>query len=313
MIDCLSIIFFIVKIKEMIIIIKEKTSGIYKIENLVNSKVYIGSSKDIYKRWKEHKKKLLNNNHHSQHLQKSWNKYGENNFQFDIIEECLDIYLIEREQYWMDYYNCYHRDYGYNILPKAGSLKGNIISNETKKKMSESQKLRWTDELREEWSIKYSGSNNPFYNKTHSEEFRIKNSKNKKGKYIGSKNYNAILNEENVKEIKILLLKNELSHYEIAYKYNISESLIDKISENKVWKHVIVDGFLELIYQKHIIKPVVQLDLNNNLIRQFDSIYMVEKLTGIVAGSITKCCKGIQKTSCGFKWMYLEDYNKKIN
>ena len=56
---------------------KEKICGVYKIENSVNGKYYIGSSNNIYRRWKEHIKLLNKNNHHSPHLQFAWNKYGE--------------------------------------------------------------------------------------------------------------------------------------------------------------------------------------------------------------------------------------------
>ena len=63
-----------------------KNSGIYKITNLINKKYYIGSSLDIKRRWKEHRRNLIKNKHNNIHLQKSWNKYGENSFLFEIIE-----------------------------------------------------------------------------------------------------------------------------------------------------------------------------------------------------------------------------------
>ena len=52
--------------------------GIYKIENKVNGKVYIGQSVNIKKRWKQHKYELNSNNHVNKHLQASWNKYKQN-------------------------------------------------------------------------------------------------------------------------------------------------------------------------------------------------------------------------------------------
>lgn len=60
--------------------------GIYKIVNITNSKVYIGQSNNIKKRWTEHRSALNNNRHVNVHLQNAWNKYGENNFEFVIIE-----------------------------------------------------------------------------------------------------------------------------------------------------------------------------------------------------------------------------------
>jgi len=61
-----------------------KKSGIYKIINKVNGKYYIGSSNDIKGRWSEHKNDLKANRHDNDYLQKSWNKYGEENFEFEV-------------------------------------------------------------------------------------------------------------------------------------------------------------------------------------------------------------------------------------
>ncbi len=97
------------------------TMGIYKIENKVNGKIYIGSSKNIENRWKKHKYDLRSNNHHSEHMQNAWNKYGKENFIFKIIEEIRDEnILIEREQYWINALKSYNIDIGYNIAYRAG-------------------------------------------------------------------------------------------------------------------------------------------------------------------------------------------------
>lgn len=79
--------------------------GIYKIENKINSKVYIGSSNNIKRRWQKHKSLLKHNKHQNSHLQASWNKYGEDNFIFSIVELCSESSLLEREQYFIDKLN----------------------------------------------------------------------------------------------------------------------------------------------------------------------------------------------------------------
>jgi group I intron endonuclease len=61
--------------------------GIYKITNIYNNKCYIGESMNIERRWKEHKKSLQENKHHSYKLQKDYNQYGENAFIYEIILE----------------------------------------------------------------------------------------------------------------------------------------------------------------------------------------------------------------------------------
>lgn len=62
-------------------------SGIYKITNTENNKVYIGESLDIYRRWDEHKYDLLHNKHCNYLLQNDFNKYGIDMFNFEIIQE----------------------------------------------------------------------------------------------------------------------------------------------------------------------------------------------------------------------------------
>ena len=89
--------------------------GVYKITNLVNGKFYIGSSKNIMKRFKEHKSDLNEQMHDNLHLQNAWNQYGEGNFKFEIIEECEPSMQFEREQFYLNAFNPFE-DNGYNIV-----------------------------------------------------------------------------------------------------------------------------------------------------------------------------------------------------
>ena len=81
---------------------KQKVCGIYRIVNKSNGKFYVGSSVDVMKRWREHRRLLNNNKHHSALLQHSWNKYGENNFEFILVEKCSRTILISLEQTYLD-------------------------------------------------------------------------------------------------------------------------------------------------------------------------------------------------------------------
>lgn len=102
-----------------------KRIGIYKILNLTSKDIYIGSSVDVFRRFKTHKQKLKNNNHHSIVLQRAWNKYGKDSFQFQIIEYCTKDDLIIREQYYLDKLKP-----KYNILTKAYSSLNRKIPTE---------------------------------------------------------------------------------------------------------------------------------------------------------------------------------------
>lgn len=61
---------------------QDKICGIYCIENKINNKKYIGMSRDIKRRWSEHKTELNTHTHVNQYLQSSWGKYGKDNFDF---------------------------------------------------------------------------------------------------------------------------------------------------------------------------------------------------------------------------------------
>lgn len=93
--------------------------GIYKIKNILNGKVYIGQSVDIEKRWSTHIAELKNNYHYNIHLQSAWNKYGEENFEFSIVEECGADRLNQCEIYWISKFDSYKN--GYNLTSGGGN------------------------------------------------------------------------------------------------------------------------------------------------------------------------------------------------
>lgn len=98
-----------------------KNIGIYAIRNNINCKVYIGSSRNIEGRWRVHKSRLRLNKHHSEHLQKSYNL--ENSFIYEILELVSDTSQLEtREQYWIDHYQSYKSEFGYNAVRTVSQI-----------------------------------------------------------------------------------------------------------------------------------------------------------------------------------------------
>lgn len=89
--------------------------GIYCIENTINNKKYIGLSRDIRRRWNEHKSDLRNGHHENIYLQREWNIYGEENFQFDIVELCDPFIICDRECYYISTYKTLSHEGGYNL------------------------------------------------------------------------------------------------------------------------------------------------------------------------------------------------------
>lgn len=77
-----------------------KISGIYKIK--INDKIYIGSAINIKHRLKTHLGTLKTKTHHNRTMQNLFNKYGENEIYFEIVEQCDPTCRIEREKYFID-------------------------------------------------------------------------------------------------------------------------------------------------------------------------------------------------------------------
>lgn len=97
-------------------------SGVYLIRNVVNGRVYVGSSCLVHKRLDAHKSLLNRQKHHNRHLQAAWNKYGASSFSFQLLEETAVALLIQREQYYIDTLLAHEK--GYNLSPTAGSTRG---------------------------------------------------------------------------------------------------------------------------------------------------------------------------------------------
>lgn len=146
-------------------------SGIYAILNITTSKFYLGSSKNIYKRWHSHKSALKGNYHDNSYLQNSWNKYGELDFILVIVQLANQSDLEKIEQFWIDKTKCYNNSIGYNSRIKANnnfgfkhseqgklnisnSKKGKSLSSEHKAKLRISQKKR--PKISEETRLKLS-------------------------------------------------------------------------------------------------------------------------------------------------------------
>ena len=97
----------------------KKISGVYLITNIIENKHYVGRSCNCNSRFSKHKSLLKKNIHHNSHLQNSWNKYGENNFIFDIIEESEIKYLPSLENWWCNILDTHNNIFGYNIDPTS--------------------------------------------------------------------------------------------------------------------------------------------------------------------------------------------------
>lgn len=135
-----------------IIMAKEKASGIYKVTNLINQKCYIGKAKDIHHRFWSHKnnsKKETPDRRSSPLLYHAINKYGLDNFSFEIIEvlPLEEDLLKNREIFWMDFYDSYSNCCGYNL--RRDSDTHLIVHPTTLEKMSANLREQWANGVRD--------------------------------------------------------------------------------------------------------------------------------------------------------------------
>lgn len=164
-------------------------SGIYLIRNLINGKVYIGKSRDIDQRIGQHIT-MLNKKcktHENDHFINAWSKYGKLNFAYVVLEylPLNEELLSKKELEYIDLYNSLDSKKGYN--KRYDSLTGLIVSQETRERLSQSQKKRYLNNPEERLKISINSSNfwknNPEKKKIMSTKVALKIRKYKIGKF----------------------------------------------------------------------------------------------------------------------------------
>ena len=190
----------------------EQLSGIYQIRNLVNGKKYIGQASNLRKRKSNHFSSLKRGDHYNQHFQRAYDKYGKENFVFEILIYCELFELTPYEQFFV---NREDRKNLYNICLKCVDSSLGVIrseearqkmsishiglqsgesspwygkhrSKETKEKISNSLTGRLlSDDHKKKLSEALSGENNPMYGVCPSEETRKRMSKSHIGLQSG--------------------------------------------------------------------------------------------------------------------------------
>jgi len=194
---------------------------VYKIINKINGKIYIGKTYDVNQRWLRHISDSISERYNSI-LHKAINKYGADNFEIYTIEECnSDEDALEKEIFWIAEYKTniykYGNEFGYNLTDGGEGTSGFHMSDETKNKISLIQ-----------------------LGKIRPENVKLKMSVTHTGKHIGENNNSAKLSEDDVVEIKKLLLAGR-SPIEVANLYSIKERAIRNIRSGRTWSHILPD------------------------------------------------------------------------
>lgn len=203
---------------------------VYKITCLKNNRVYIGQTAQYAKRIKIHKRRLSNGKHESKELQKDYNKFGVNNFVFEILEECDSReQLLQRETFWIDYYGGINNNSNYNHM-------NHLHKSELSKKLISQNHARTLTEQHKD-KIRHNAKINPNYGfkgKHLSEEQRLHLSQIRKGTKLSKTTCEKISKANKVySDTFVQQLKKDYiilgTYAAVARKYNINPLSVSRL------------------------------------------------------------------------------------
>jgi group I intron endonuclease len=256
-----------------------KIAGIYKIINIINGKIYIGSSSNIYVRINGHKSKLRTRKHSNKHLQSAWDKYGKDSFIFETVKQVNNLDLLVRfEQVYINKYNCV--DLGYNKRRIADSNRGNVMSVLARKRMS----------------IAKTG------HKMHP------NTRNAISKcyHSGMKGHNHTQKFKEQRSILSTLFWKTITPER-------KKEIYDKISKKRTGTKNPNAKFTEYARQRSTeikYKPILQYDLQNNFIKEWQSGKEACINLNITHSHLSSVLKGYRNKTGGFKFCYKKEQVK---
>jgi group I intron endonuclease len=316
--------------------------GIYAIRNKLNNKYYIGQSIDISRRIRDHKLDLRKNRHYNIHLQRSWNKYGKDAFEFKIIEVVNDADILDdKEIGYISFYNSFEG--GYNQSLGGAGLRGRIYTEEEK-----------MDSCRVKAVIQFDGDGNminKYYSATYASRMTgvnkngiMKNCQRNNNKAFSAGGYVWMYEEDfniygfdyefysnyNIKEcfkeiVMVDLKDNSTTVFkdckEAVEKTGVNKRLIESLCDESKKSHKTTNGYI-FCYKDHYDKvgldvllrerkkesrgrSVVQIDKETlECINVFDSANKAGIALKVNPSHILCCAKGRRKTCGGFKWEF---------
>ena len=244
---------------------------IYKITNQKNGMVYIGSSIDVERRWRQHKEASINekDHHYNYPLMVAFREFGIANFTFEIIDTLPDHQaMIKAEHDWIIKENCVIPN-GYNQTHQTDSpLLDPIIA----KKMSDTKRAKYgkrvceIDEdknILEIWnSLAEAGE------KTGLDRFKISDVCNGKRLTTGNRVFRFLDEADNIL---------------------IPVEKVNQVQTNRITKAS---------------KKVVKMTLEGEILQVYDSIALAAADTGCDSSAISKVCRGQRNKCGGFKWEF---------
>jgi group I intron endonuclease len=270
---------------------------IYKITNKITNDFYVGSAINFKNRKWSHTCSLKKNNHKNQFIQNSWNKYGEKAFVFEVLEVVdKKENLIIREQHWIDILSP-----TFNLCKIAGNPLG----------------VKHTDKSRKNMSLAH--KNQSFEERGHKENCKCCICNRKIGiespRYIPREERICVCGCEKSFICMITSSKRFISGHnkpQLGRKKSISTIEKQRNSLNKYFENggkrprlgvKLPEEQINKMRKDRLI-PILQYNLNNNFIKEWDGASVVKKELNINAGNINNCLKGRKKTAGNFIWKY---------
>lgn len=284
--------------------------GIYKIENLINNKKYIGKSINIEKRFKSHIQESFNKNKKSYNhlIHQAIRKYGVENFSFITIEECDDEKLNEREIYWISYYDCCildGGDKGYNMT-RGGDGSSFIDAKK----------------IQELWDKGFSVKEiaEQLYCDRHSISKRLQSYKNYTFEENKRRQYSLVSKSRQKEVFQYDLNGKFIAKYQsvieaskktgIGYRTILSNLQGKSYSAGKYrWTYKEL-SFLDQYNLKGngYAVPIIQLDLQYNFVNEFLTITEAANSVSANQSSISYALNDINRTVKGYHWIRKNEY-----
>lgn len=279
--------------------------GIYKITNTINNKVYIGQSINIEDRWKKHKYAK-----DGFAIHQAIQKYGVDNFTFEILEECPKELLDNREIYWISYYNSLKK--GYNMIPGGSNGVGYTKGIPVEQYSLDGIYINTYDSAKQASEI--TGIVHTDICKCCREE--ILRAGKYQWKYVDSNKRVCPIN------INSTTIQRPVNQYSLDGQFICQyETLAQASKKTGITKTIICNvckgkghtaGGFRWAYEGEplIIKPhgrnkiVQQYSLDGILLKEYNSLTEASRMTNISTGLISEVCNGKKKQGKGFIWKY---------
>lgn len=306
-------------------------TGIYKITNKINGHCYVGQSVDIRKRWTKHRNASTKETPYPLYL--AFDKYGIDNFDFEIIEECTTEMLDDREKYWIAYYDSYRNGYNQTAGGQGQSCRGNkltideVMEIDNYLALSSFTQKQIADIYNVSEEIVQGINTGRYWKRTIEYPIRPKQSSVPNycticGKEIGRQSVYCVecarIHSRKVdRPSKEQLLEDLLynSFTAVGNKYNVTDNTIRKwckgygipasAKEIKAFKTSQTPVANKKIY---MIRKVAQIDVEtNSIIAIHDSAAAAARSIGKNDGThISACCNKKRKSAYGFLWEFVE-------